>query len=108
MLEASIPRLYAEADDDNCTNEGLDDLLSEMGVLKDDCLWTLVEGYDAVECVLMREDDNGQRFEVEHFRNKIEAKLRLHELSAGGHKQFFWVESNNREQNAAEQPATRL
>lgn len=95
LLQAPIPRMYVETDDTNGTIDGLNDLLNEMGLSHDDCLWTLIEGDEEVACVLMREDDNGRRFEVERFEDKLTARLRMDELEKGGHKQYFWIENLN-------------
>jgi hypothetical protein len=97
LLDAPIPRLFAESDETNGTEDGVIDLLHEMGLSQEDCLWSLPEGYDEAACVILREDDNGQRFEVGRFEDRLMARLRMHELSKGGHKQHFWIERLNSE-----------
>lgn len=62
LLDAPTPRLFAESDETHGTVDGVIDLLDEMGLSQEDCLWSLPEGYDEIPCALMREDDNGQRF----------------------------------------------
>ena len=44
----------------------------------------------AVWCV-MRQDDNGNRFEVVADLSREDAQARLDHLEASAHKQFYWV-----------------
>ena len=43
-------------------------------------------------CV-MRQDDNGNRFEVTRCSSRCEAEARAAEFEARGHKQMYWVEA---------------
>lgn len=47
--------------------------------------------------VLVRQDDNGHRFEVERFSNRATAEARLAELASTPyrHKQSYWVEETD-------------
>ena len=40
---------------------------------------------------VMRQDDNGNRFEVGSYGTRCEAEIRIQRLEAGGHKQMYWV-----------------
>jgi len=48
---------------------------------------------DARSFELWRQDDNGQRFLVDRFDSRQAAQLRQDELSAGGHRQIYWIEA---------------
>jgi hypothetical protein len=39
----------------------------------------------------MRQDDNGNRFEVGAYGTRCEAEIRIEQLEAGGHKQTYWL-----------------
>lgn len=41
LLDAKVSRLFAEADRNDCTDEGLVELLSDMALKEEDCVWTL-------------------------------------------------------------------
>jgi len=38
-----------------------------------------------------RLDDNGNEFLVDAFDERVSAEKRIAELTAGGHKQMYWV-----------------
>lgn len=42
--------------------------------------------------VLSRQDDNGNVFEINHFKDKDEAERQKKILQARGHKQIYFVE----------------
>lgn len=41
LLDSRISRVFAESDSRNCNSEGLSDLLNEMAIKEEDCVWTL-------------------------------------------------------------------
>jgi ribose 5-phosphate isomerase B len=43
--------------------------------------------------VLMRQDDNGNRFVVAHYATRAEADSAADDFEARGHKQLYWVET---------------
>jgi cupin 2 domain-containing protein len=45
------------------------------------------------KCQLWRQDDNGQRFLIGSFASRDEAEARQQELQSGGHKQIYWIET---------------
>ena len=55
----------------------MDDILAELGVTAEDCLWTLTEGYEPVPHSVFREDDNGHRSLVGEFPSRIDALLKI-------------------------------
>lgn len=40
---------------------------------------------------LWRQDDNGNRFLVDTFKERTSAEERRHELQRGFHKQMYWI-----------------
>ena len=91
-LLSPYPRLNIAAAASGANREALDDILAELGVTAEDCLWTLTEGYEPVPHSVFREDDNGHRSLVGEFPSRIDALLKIEELSRGGHKQHYWEE----------------
>ncbi|MGW4895017.1 SPOR domain-containing protein [Kitasatospora sp. NPDC004240] len=45
---------------------------------------------------VMRQDDNGNRFEVSGGLGREEAEALAAEFEARGHKQLYWVEADGR------------
>ncbi len=41
LLNAGTPALFAEADDHDRTTDGLMDLLSGLGIRREECIWTI-------------------------------------------------------------------
>jgi hypothetical protein len=46
----------------------------------------------ALQFVLWRQDDNGNRFQVGIFASQESARLRLEELTRVSHRQIYWIE----------------
>jgi hypothetical protein len=40
---------------------------------------------------VMRQDDNGNHFEVARDLSHMDAQAKLEQLEASGHKQFYWI-----------------
>ncbi len=89
LCEAPNPRVFLDAGSDH--SSALDDTLELFPVSLDDYLWTLKDGYSDEPCELNRLDDNGAECLVGEFESLIEARLRKHELEAGGRKQHYWI-----------------
>jgi hypothetical protein len=43
-------------------------------------------------CVLLRQDDNGNRYQVSRHATREEAQAAADMYEARGHKQLYWVE----------------
>jgi hypothetical protein len=59
--------------------------------------WTMGDGTPLVEprkasLVVMRQDDNGNQFEVTRVTSRCEAEALVRRYEAGGHKQMYWID----------------
>ena len=90
-LLSPCPRLCIDVPASQAGQEALDDILGELNMGIDDCLWTMNDGYEAIPHVVYREDDNGHRSLVGKFRCRTEALIKIDDLSVGGHKQYYWA-----------------
>ena len=46
-------------------------------------------------CVLLRQDDNGNRYQVSRHATREEAQAAADVYEARGHKQLYWVECSD-------------
>lgn len=45
--------------------------------------------------IVWRQDDNGNRYEVERFASRADADALAAEMEARGHRQLYWVAAAN-------------
>ncbi|AYN32704.1 hypothetical protein DUI70_2201 [Streptomyces albus] len=51
------------------------------------------EGTATLTWVVVRQDDNGNRYRVARYATKAEAQRVAERLDSRGHQQLYWVES---------------
>lgn len=78
---------------DDC-HDAIIDLFEALSIDDDDCTFINpeLELSRLPAWVLRRQDDNGNRFEVDRFKSYAKACAQADILTARGHKQFYWVD----------------
>jgi hypothetical protein len=90
--EASIYQIYA-------TRPELEHAMHHLGVPHQRAeRWTAEDGKPLVDAmppsvIVMRQDDNGNHFEVTRVTSRCEALSLARDYEARGHKQTYWVEA---------------
>lgn len=69
----------------------LNDVMLSLGIGSDEFL-SFDPKFTFESHTLWRQDDNGNRINVESFNCQADAEIKLKNLEKGGHKQTYWIE----------------
>jgi hypothetical protein len=78
-------------DDTYATSAEIDDALTELRIGHDEVLWIDERALGFTPHTVMRQDDNGQDFEVETLPSRHAAAERVRAFEAAAHKQHYWL-----------------
>lgn len=91
LMDMLVPRLFIKVPKSAESAETMDEVLADFGLTEEDFLWTIKDGEEG-RYELYRTDDNGGRFRIAEFGDKVQAELAKERFEASQHKQAYWVE----------------